>query len=65
MSRSDLTVDQMREKLIEWVKARNAKVEYRKFDWQELWVEVEPYFIRADGDDQLRLRLMREAFNYR
>lgn len=60
-----LTKEHKQEKLVQWVRDKNAKVEPRKFDWMELWEEVKPFFEKCEGDNKLRLRLMIEAYNYR
>lgn len=53
------------QKLLDWVKRKNAKVEPRKYDYQELWQEIEPFFIECEGDNELKFKIMCEATNYR
>lgn len=60
-----MTITEKRTKLKEWVKRRNESVEPRRYDWQELWEEVKPYFEQCEGDDQFRFELMCLATNYR
>lgn len=60
-----LTVDEKRSRLKQWVARKNAAVERRRYDWQELWIELEPYFIECEGDDKFKLELMFLATNYR
>lgn len=60
-----IPLSEKRQKLLEWVKSKNEKVEPRKYDWMDLWIEVEPYFIQCEGDNELKLKLMLNAYNYR
>ena len=53
------------EKLIECVKRKNAALPPRSKDFQELWVEIEPYFVACEGDNEFKFRLICEATNYR
>lgn len=53
------------EKLLKWVKRKNAALPARSKDFQELWAEIEPYFIQCEGDNELKFKIMCEATNYR
>jgi len=60
-----LTVDEKRLRLKQWVAKKNATVERRRYDWQELWIEVEPYFKECEGDNDFKFELICLATNYR
>ncbi len=62
---SALTTPEKREKLIAWVKKKNERAKPREKDWQELWIEIEPYFIQCEGDNEFKFELICLATNYR
>jgi len=57
--------NEKQQKLIEWVRKKNETEPHRKRDYHELWEEIEPYFIECEGDNDLKLKLMMEATNFR
>ena len=62
---SDLTVSVKRTRLIDWVRRRNSEVEPRKYDWQELFEQIKPWYDQCEPDKDYLFNLMCEATNYR